>query len=117
MPADIQDILVRAGDAFVQVQETLDLDNCYRLLGYLPIWRMARPLMPQLADDLIPSTRAVTRMSVDVEFQFTRTESRETAVEVALLNIGYSSRFEQSRFGRCSLQFTLNRVDQIASKG
>jgi hypothetical protein len=107
----IQNLMVRAGDAFIQIQENLNLDGHDRLTRFAPIWKLMQTLTPELADSLIPSTRAIHELDTDFQFQFRRDDLRQFGVELSFLNLAYITKFELARFGQCHIQLKFKKVD------
>jgi hypothetical protein len=108
---DIQEVILQIANSFVQVEQNLNTAGYDRLVQFAPLWELMRTTTPELADSLIPSTLSAGEAVADLDFQFRRHNSKESEVEVSILNLGYSAKFDQARFGRCHIQLSFRRVD------
>ena len=102
-------LIQTVADDFVRLQRDIDLNNFHRLAQYAITWQKVRPMSPELADALIPSTQSLSHVAVDVNFQFVRTAAREFSLELSILNLGYATKFGSAQFGRCSIHVELTR--------
>jgi hypothetical protein len=109
----LRELISSLADDFVRVQGVVDAANVERLTAYAPIWNLARPSYPELADSLIPSTQSLLKATVDVAFQVMHSSSQEFDIGIAILNLGYSTKFQQSHFGRCTIHVELIRDNSM----
>jgi hypothetical protein len=109
----LQDLISSIADDYVRSQRDVDVANADRLQGYLPFWNRVRPVFPELAEYLIPPIQSLHRANVKVNFQVVRSSSQEFHIGISILNLGYSTKFQQARFGRCTIHVDLIRDSSL----
>jgi hypothetical protein len=92
-------------------QVRLDADYAARLQAFLPVLQAAHATSYEsLARALAPMLLVVARAELRAEVQLARTEEQQFALSVRPINIGFTRKYQHSRFVRHTLELIVTRV-------
>lgn len=108
---DFTQLLISLTSRMAEQQARLDEDFLRALGEFLPLLKEARAAGYELAvRDLAPSLLTLDSVEIETTFRVAARRGRRAALNVSLLDLGYSRHYSRSGYVRNRLQVSLRRL-------
>ncbi len=106
----LRDILYSLADAALEAQRWLDRKSSEELRRFLPVWQAFHATQPELVNAISPPAFRISTCQANVNLECVRDVSREFAIRLAIVNLGYQTKYERSELAKSSLTLEIRQV-------
>jgi len=109
----VGDLVYALANGVVEAQRRLDADALDRLNAFLPVWQSLHAAQPVLVEAVCPRPLRIPTFQASVDVQTVLDTSREFAVGLAILNLGYQQKYERSDLAKSSVTLEVRQITSM----